>query len=96
MFSGSYKGFQNAQTGRSRMGELQISQGRLRPKDDKERGGSYSWRVPQRQRKKGKDLKHKTLRKMKVFFPDPRRPQESDDPKPSGPRGQPLPCCQDQ
>ena len=53
MYSGSYKGFQNAQTGRSRVGELQISQGRLRPKDDKERGGSYSWRVPQRQRKEG-------------------------------------------
>ena len=53
MFSGSYKGFQNAQTGRSRVGELQISQGRLRPEDDKERGSSYSWRVPQRQRKEG-------------------------------------------
>ena len=68
MFSGCYKGFQNAQAGRSRLGELQISQGRLRPEDDQERGGSYSWRVPQCQRKKGKDLKHKTSRKIKVFF----------------------------
>ena len=85
MFSGCYKGFQNAQTGRSRVGELQISQGRLRPKDDKERGGSYSWRVPQRQRKEGfnKDLRLQTSRRSKVFFPDPRRSQESDDPKPS-------------
>ena len=33
---------------------------------------------------------------VKSFYSDPRRPQESDDPKPSGPRGQPLPCCQDQ
>ena len=47
-------------------------------------------------KKVNKDLRPQTSRGSKVFYSDPRRPQESDDPKPSGPRGQPLPCGQNQ
>ena len=47
-------------------------------------------------KKVNKDLRLQTSRRSKVFYSDPRRPQESDDPQPSGSRGQPLPCGQDQ